>query len=374
MRSIFLVALVVLAAVASDIPTIGYFTEGGLNLTQPERFPYRVTVNEKIVFSSETNPTQALFTTSNFKGQDANTDDMIIGGIVNGPVMFSNNFSIVPPTVAGVHYPGKYNLTARQLASAFFNRKPEIMKRVLGISLLGVIEYDNKNVPVRYIPFNVTPDSPAHWSNITSIPTEDESLTAYTLDYPSGNTGNFRVTAIASRVAGVVKYGYTPVSPMSLSYVVEIDNHMYLDPNYHLGLVTMEAVQQHQGSFSKNSTYRYEQDKPETRYNYGSLPQYAVADDKLVYCDIDQGKPYYRVTVDKDALNLVNYFLFEDNIITNFATVHFPPNAKRIVYNFAVGDGVVVHDCVSPNIVPFSGASTLVLSAFALLVALLLVF
>lgn len=374
MRSIFLLALVVLAAVASEEPTIGYLTDKGLNLTNPERFPYRVTVNEKIVFSKADNPTQALFTTSNFKGAEASTDDMVVGGIVSGVVIFDNRFAVVPPTVGGIHYPGKYNLTARQLASAIFKGQADVMKRILGVSLLGVIEYDNKNVPVRFIPFNVSATAENRWSNITAIPTEDESLSAYTLYYPAGNSGNFRVTAVASRVAGVLKYGYAPVSPKSLTYLVEIDNHMYLDPNYHLGLVTMEAIKQHEGVISKNRTFRYERDTPSKLYNYASLPQYAVADDKLVFCEIDQGKPYYRVSVDADTMNVVNGMLFNSEMLTNFATIHFPANAQHIIYNFAVGNEEIVHDCINPEVVPYGGASTLVLSAFALLVALLLVF
>jgi len=184
------------------------------------------------------------------------------------------------------------------------------------------------------------------------------NLNGITCTYsPSGNKADVTITYVTSTKAGIMKYGYTPVSPRSLEMIIEVadfdlsskKNHIRLS----LGLLTASGA----GSVEGNANIVHREGEDDL---YAAASAYAVIDGKRKSVDV-------TVKSGADGLDSTSKLILNaalgGNIDAQIAYVDFPAGEDSFVYDPACGAGKDVYK---------AGASSVALSVLVALVCALL--
>jgi len=367
--SVFLFTTAV--TLSSSAPEIIFNRTEGMNMTNTsDIFFYR---NATISTVSYKTPVNGVFATNNKWTEPYN----IVGsGVVAGDISFNQYSFTVPPSILGFYSFGQKTIEPDELARMiYYGTKNNVTMSFLTLMLMGIAEYKNDGSIVDFIPFNVTasPGKPG-WSEFVKLSETNEGVSAYTTTYKSPGHIEFRLTVIGSDYAGVLTYGWVPVSPSSTSYVLEINNYPYKSTETHLGLVFSTSLRRNQGVFGRNMTVRvYDYDKV---LSYVSFPEYVWADGNLVQADVSPPQSKFsKVSMPTDMSDLMSLFLYQENGLVRYHVVHFPKTALDIVYGISVGGGDPIHRHVKfPVQKQSSSASGLLLSFCSLALAALLLF
>jgi len=242
-----------------------------------------------------------------------------------------------------------------------------------------VVELDKQNRVVSYVSFNTSGKTGAEtWSKLKPVETKDANLQAYVTEMTTKNDIKFRLTMILSSVSGVVGYGYTPVSPNIINYVLEVSNWPYKSPLDRLGIVIGTGIKMNEGHFKDNYTTREDEETGAHILSYVATPGYGVADGKIIsLLTIEDCSTIIRrtpIVISTDAVNMLNMFLFDNKGLYKFRLVIFPEEAKDIIYGTSIGADDFIYRHIDVPAGDYSSASSLILSIVAVLLALALIF
>jgi hypothetical protein len=377
MKSTLVLFALVCGAFSLADYTLDYNRTAGVNLTNAERdFPYRNCTAVDVVLRRQSY--NAYYATCN----GVTDGPSVIGsGIIIGNSTSDEGEFYVPPSLFGFEYKTKNELSYLQLASMiYYKSQPAdpVFDTFIAVTFPGVVELDKENRYIKYVSFNTSGKTGAQaWSPLKRVATNDTTVTAFLTTMTAENGAQFRLTMLISNVAGVVQYGYTPVSPKSINYIVEVSNWPYKSPLYKLGLIVGTAIKINEGHFSDNYTTR--EDSQEKLLSYVGMPGYGVVDKQVVpLMTITDASSIIRRTplvISTDAVGLLNDFLFNDKGIYRFRCVTFPEEAEDMIYGVAFGAGDPIYSRIKiPTGEYTSSASSVILSLVAVLLALALIF
>jgi len=164
------------------------------------------------------------------------------------------------------------------------------------------------------------------------------------------------MTYVASKIAGILSYGVTPVSPLSLGLIIEVNHFVLTNPENHvrlnMGLITSSGAAGIEGKAKII--------KKEGEQVYAAISEFAVINGArtAVPTSIRSG-PNPLGTNENGLLSVA----LGSNLDYHVATVDFPAGIKSFVYDPAAGANSVVYE---------AGASTVALSLFVAIVCALL--
>jgi len=178
----------------------------------------------------------------------------------------------------------------------------------------------------------------------------------------NGKKTKIITTYLTSEKAGILKYGKTPVSPRSIEMIIEVQDFELTNKNNHvrlnLGFITASG----DGKIDGNVKYI----KNDGEKVYVAASGYAVVgDDERVEVGVKVESKASTETSTADFTNF-NAFAkaaFGGNVDLNIAHIDFPAGESSFIYDPAAGSGSVVYE---------AGASTIALSALAVLFCVLL--
>lgn len=377
MKSLFLVLLVAVVAFAElKAPDFTFNTTGGLNITDAARlFVYRNTSLEQVVIRGKTY--NAFY--GSCIAMDGTKSD-IGGGMIIGDAAGDKYNFYVPPAMFGFHYTTQNSIDYLSLARmVFYGLNPEdpVYKTFIALAVPGVVEIDRNGGFITSVSFNCSGlPKENQWTPLQQVDTKQPGVTAYTTTMKAKNNAEFRITMLVSNSAGILKYGYTPVTPTGITYVVEIDNWPYKSPYYRLALVLGSAIEINGGYFKDNYTSR--EDGGDLPLSYVNMPGYAVVDKQIISVStIKDAASIIRkspLVVGTDVVNEMSLMLFNSRGQYKFRAVTFPETARNMVYGTVVGAGAPVYAHVNAPAGTYSAASSVILSLVAALIALVLVF
>jgi len=231
---------------------------------------------------------------------------------------------------------------------------------VVGISALAMQEYNVDDIPVgKPIPFLMPGEKEV--CKGTELSGEKGSLTGYScLFTPKDTETNVTITYVATRKAGIIEYGYTPVSPRSFEMIIEVSNYSLSDPRNHVrmtvGLLTASGA----GTVEGNANIVHRDDEEGKDDLYSAVSGYAVFGEerKEVHVEVSSGDAGFNT----ELLSVLQGAL-GTNIDTQIAKIDFPAGKTDFVYDPAVGCGSVIYK---------AGASTTTLSLIVAFVCVLL--
>jgi hypothetical protein len=270
----------------------------------------------------------------------------------------------VPPLTFGTYVSGTADFDPKYFFQAITGQaKAEFSTGVIGFLVPGVIEVDSAGNYVNGISFagfNA-------WSDFSKVEGTPAGVTVYKTLLSDTSKATVTEYTIASEVAGYLKFAKTPVSPSSLEVVYEINNYQYQDNANHLELVFVSAVVT-VDSKGKVDTMIAFNNITKDFASYVALRGEVTADSNSVDVDV-------KATAETDLRDLVRLptllktylktaFLLRGDVSLDYKRVAFPAGAKNIVYDPAIGAGKPV----------YSSASSVVLSIFAVLLAVFLLF
>jgi len=227
---------------------------------------------------------------------------------------------------------------------------------VIGVAALGLQEMDADNKAVgSVITFNTPVTSLCTKKDLSG---DQDNLKGITCTYsPAGTAAEVTVTYVTSKRAGIMKYGYTPVSPRSLEMIIEVSGFKLSNDKNHarlvLGLLTASGAGQVDGS--ANVVHREGQ---EDLYIAASTRAVIGGDNTEVNVNIKSGANSLD-TISEAILKIA----LGGSIDAQIANVDFPAGEESFVYDPALGAGKDVYE---------AGASTVALSVFAALLCALL--
>lgn len=375
MKSVFLVFALIAIAFAFEDPDLNFNTTATAAFANKTDFPDRNCTIEQVDLRGI--KYNAYYATCN-SVQGSNSvigSGMLIGNATGDEYSF-----FIPPCAFGFEYTEKNELSYTDLARLIYYKKnPDnyLFKTLIALTLPGVVELDKQGRYVSYVSFNTSGKEGANtWSSFTPVKTNEPRLKAFSSKMKGPNNAEFRVTMILSSAPGVLNFGYVPVSPNTVNYVVEIENWPYKSEIYRLGLIVGSAIKINAGHFDDNYTTRVDDSKKVL--SYIGMPGYAIVDKKIVSINtVPDAASIIRRTplvVSSDAVELMEYFLFEDKGYYKFRAAVFPESAKSIVYGMSVGAGSPIYSHIDVPAGTYSAASSVILSIVAVLVALALVF
>jgi len=228
---------------------------------------------------------------------------------------------------------------------------------VVAMAALGMQEFDPDNKPVGKL---VTLEAPVFSPCIPKIKEDDDkNVYIYTCTYsPDDTSADVTTTYVTSKIAGILEYGQTPVSPRSFEMIIEVENFNLKDKKNHVrmffGLLTASGA----GSVEGNANVVHRGEGQDDLYVAAS--KYAVVDGDRVDVTVEVASG--ANTADAKTMAVLKAAL-GINIDAQIATVDFPAGATSFVYDPVVGAGAEVYQ---------AGASTAVLSLLVLLVSVLI--
>jgi len=369
--------LFVLASVAFALrtPVVVFNRTSGLNLTNAaELFLMRNTTLEEVFIRKAYN---GIFGSCESM---TSTKSDIGGGVLIGDASNEDYSFYIPPSVVGFHYTTENHIDYKDLGRLIYYGSYDddpVYQTFIALTFPGVIEVDQQNRYITHVSFN-TSGKPANetWTPFKKLDDRGEGISAYSSTLKVSNGAEFRLTMIVSDVAGVIEYGYTPVSPTSVSFVVEIENWPYRSRFYKLGLVIGTGIKINEGHFRDNYTSRESRDG--SLLSYVDMPGYALVDEQLVSVrTLEDAASVIRRTslvYNSDAVNMMGIFLFDGKPYTRFRCVLFPETAQNMVYGTAVGAGAPIYSYINVPAGTYSSASSVFISLVAVLLAFMLIF
>lgn len=176
---------------------------------------------------------------------------------------------------------------------------------------------------------------------------------------PLGKGVGVTATLVTSKIAGIMEYGYTPVSPRSYEMIIAIDDFDFEDKKknhvrLYFGLYTLSGHGEVEGE-----SYVGKNDDGDDLYL--AMSRYAVVEGDRTKVDVSfkSGSAEGKITA---AAEGAMESVFGGKFDLRLAMVDLPVGAKNFVYDPAMGVGENVYD---------AGASTIALSALAALICAL---
>jgi len=361
MRSLFVVAAIAIAALASSVDLE---FEGGANLTNAGAdFSFRYSDTMTVTVPSIVKvvlpiPDYLEWHSLSIDAKTASTEAKAKADAMFG---FGLLPSSVNPPIGILAYgsgEGALNVDVASFAKNLISLNPSLDAHfsggVVAMAALDMRECDPENKTVgAIIPFI------SKGCSGDEISGDNKNLVGLTCTYtPQGTDAKVVVTFITSKRAGILEYGNTPVSPRTLEMVVEVKGFPLSDKKNHvrmdIGLLTASGAGSVEGS--ANVVHREGQEDL-----YIAASTKAVVDGKKANVDvtIQSGNADLGSTEIKGILNIA----LGGNIDAQIAHVDFPAGATDFIYDPAVGSGKDVYE---------AGASTIALSALVALVCALL--
>jgi len=242
----------------------------------------------------------------------------------------------------------------------------EFSAGVVAVAALYMQEVDSNNKAVGDKIFL----RPIGTCNDKKITGEGESLTGltctfkaikYVLSIAKETEAEVTVTYITSKVAGILGYGNTPVSPRSFETVIEVKNFPLSDAKNHvrmdLGFLAVTAGLDASGKASEVIHIEGHDD-----VYIAASTKAIVGDDKVdVSVQIDTNGDASVGDVIEAGLEAALGASFD----TKIAHVDFPAGAKNFIYDPALGAGVNIYQAAGDS------AATAALSLLVLLISVL---
>jgi len=353
--ALFLVAVACLAADAN------FNFKAGANFTDLDDFKARTVMT----FSSQYG---YLWMSSVIKGSVLNKSagaDVVAAGFAAGTVL-----NKIPPFAFGTYVAGKASLDPTIIGNVINGAgMGEAAGGAVAFAFPGFIEYDKDRKFVSYFDFK------SAWSSPEKVNTDNKDVEVYKCTLGNKTNGEVNIYLVSSKVPGFVSFANTPVSPNTLEIILELKGYNYKQAGNHLELIVATATVNAtgEGNFTGNATYRKSGDDV---VSYVALRSEATIDNKQTEVSIsadssidvplalnDKIKEYINATFKVSAE-------VKFDVSLDYKLVSFPPNAKNIIYDPAIGSGVNIYDA------PYtpSSASHLVISVLALVLALFLLF
>jgi len=356
MRFFVALAAVLVISAAADEITLSF--EKGENLTDASvNFAYR-------------NATSKIF--------DVPLVDKVLGWVSLSADAFANPSEIkasadamigigIPPTAITVPFgilayangTASVKVDLKSFLQSLISTTPELDAKfkggVIAMAAISLQECDDMGKAIsNIVPLNA-PNADA--CSPKELHGDGENLDAITCTYsPSGNSGTVTITYITSKIAGILGYGYTPVSPRSLEMIIEVKNFHFSDKKsghvrLNLGFLTASG----EGSIDGNSDVVRRSGHDDL---YISASQYAIVDNKRkeVKVNISSGSTGFT-----GIAELILNAALGGKMNAQIAHVDFPVGVDSFIYDPAVGVGSQVYQ---------AGASTTVLSVLVVLVSI----
>ena len=172
------------------------------------------------------------------------------------------------------------------------------------------------------------------------------------------NGPEFTVTYVTSKVAGIVNYGETPVSPRSFEMIVEGKNFVLADQENHLRAKVALITASGSGDVKGEAKVR----KVGNTEVYAAASSYVVVDGERVKVDVSVKSERYDEPTEVTASAILRA-AFGGSVDAQIASVDFPAGKTSFIYDPAVGAGTNIYK---------AGASTAVMSFLVVLVCALL--
>jgi len=166
------------------------------------------------------------------------------------------------------------------------------------------------------------------------------------------------ISYVASKIAGILKYGMTPVSPLSLDMIIEVQNFELTDKANHIGLTLGLIGPSGLGGKSENKNAWVITKKKEQVY--AALSDFAMIRNTRTQIKYTIGSGSNPLTQNNNGLLKV---AMGDNADYQAVTVEFPDGESSFIYDPALGANSIVYE---------AGASTVALSLLVLLACALL--
>jgi len=358
MRALFILAAVAALALAGGEVEVKLSLDGNLNLTDAdEHFSFRYVDTTSLTALGVLGFSSASVKADVDDDAKASADAMIGFGML--PIS-----SLLCPFGVLAYGSGK--------AAVDFDwkdmnwMKPSFAGKLKGgivaMAAYGMQEVDEDGKDVGdFIKFNspVVPlDRRCYPSKISG---DDDNLIGLSCRYkPLGEGVGVTATLVSSKVAGIMEYGHTPVSPRSYEMIIAIDDFDFKDKKknhvrMYFGLYTLSGEGEIEGESYVGKNEEGGDDL------YLAMSRYAVVegDRTKVEVNIRSGSADGKISADVNtAISAVLGAKFDMRI----ATVDLPVGAKNFIYDPAMGVGENVYD---------AGASTIALSALAALICAL---
>jgi len=221
----------------------------------------------------------------------------------------------------------------------------------LGMAALGMQEYDaDGNAVGNFIYFRTPFSSPCAAEDIDA---DDGNLKGLTCTFsPVNCSADVVFTYVASKKAGFLDYGHTPVSPRSLEMIIEVKNFPLSDPSNHVrmkfGFFSALGAAELKGTAIVVPNLLGED-------TYTATSKYGVVDDNRVEVQVD-------FTVGSAEMGAIADGVLKAALGGNFdaqiATVDFPAGATSFIYDPVVGSGKNVYEAAEPIEIPSSSEVT----------------
>jgi len=353
--ALFLVAVACLAAETK------FNFKAGVNFTDLDDFKARAitTITTGNVF---------LWTSSAVSGSVLNKSvdfDVVAAGFVS-----NNPLGVYLPFAFGAYAAGSATFNVDiQKALIEGNGMGQAAAGAIGFTFPGVVEFDKDHKPVAKMAFT------SSWTLVTPVNVDNKEVQVFETSFVDQSKGKAKIYLVSSKVPGFIQFANTPVSPNTLEVIFELDDYKYQNSGNHLELIVATATinATGEGNFTGNATYRKSGDDI---LSYVALRGEATIDNRQAEVTISGVSSVdVPLAIDNVAKNyIINAFKASANanvdVAFDYKLVSFPANAKKIVYDPAIGSGVNVYSAPhTPD-----AASHIVISVLALILALFLLF
>jgi len=271
----------------------------------------------------------------------------------------------IPIITLGTYVSGKANFDSQFFYNAIAGHaSAEASVGIIGFAMPGIIEVTPDNKFVNGINFGT------EWTSLSKVENTPKGLTIFESSIKNCEDAEVNEYVIASEVAGRLKFGKTPVSPNTLEVILEVKDYKYADPKNHLELIFASAVVTADGKGEVDGDIVYNNITKDfatyvalrSEASVGKNGASAKVEVKAV-TENDLNEKYRINDMIKGAVEAA--FKVRGKVQFDYRRISFPAGASRIVYDPAIGAGKNIYK---------SSAASLVLSVFAVLLAVFLLF
>jgi len=350
----FASCVVVLAAVAIAASSIELNYIDGINFTDVENlFPYRFTSADAL--SSVVGKVFA-WKSSSVDPEESTYAKKVAGNAMIGLGALPGSVNIPFAVLAYGTGKAAVDMNAITFAGILLSVSPTVDVAfeggVIAMAALGMEEVDPQgNTVGETIPFRVPLFSDPSVEEITG---DDGNLNGYTCNFsPAGTTAKVTVTYVASKKAGYLDYGHTPVSPRSFEMVIEVKDFPLTSSKNHVrmnvALLSANGAATLDGNAKVIPRFVDEDDL------YIAVSNVTSTDDKLaeVQVDITASLADYGVVIDSILTAALGA-----NYDSHVAKIDFPAGATNFVYDPALGVGSIIYNAAIAKNVPVSSSAS----------------
>jgi len=345
MRSIFVFAIFAAAALCATALDLNF--ETGINLTEVvEKFPFRFSSTQLFSPSALSPAIGKFFTWSSssvdpdFSDKKASANAMIGLGALPGTLTVP--FALLAYGVGESAVDMKSISFANLLISATPTLSAAFETGVMAMGVLNMQEMDADNQAVgKAIALRLPLQSGVEPEEVVG---DDGNVTGYTCTFsPKDTTAKVTVTYIASKKAGVLAYGNTPVSPRSFEMIIEVADFPLTKPANHVRLNVALLSAKGVATLNGNAKIVPHIGKNQEDDIYIALSNKTSIDGKNAEVTINIKAATAEIGYVADAV--LTAALGKD-YDADVAHIDFPAGATSFIYDPALGSGVNVYTAV----------------------------